>query len=56
MDPEVGRLWCAVVSYERFVVVEQATQNWSTLDPLMAEVRDGAGRLRWTKIPGACRR
>nr|AHE14799.1 hypothetical protein asmbl_30 [uncultured bacterium] len=28
-----------------FVLVDQPTQNWSTLDPFMVEIRGGVGRL-----------
>jgi hypothetical protein len=36
-----------------FVLVGQATQNWSTCDAFVAEMRDGVGRLRWSKVAGA---
>jgi hypothetical protein len=36
-----------------FVLVDQATQDWSPRDPFVAEVRDGVGRLRWAKVSGA---
>ncbi|MDQ3765373.1 MAG: helix-turn-helix domain-containing protein, partial [Actinomycetota bacterium] len=32
-----ARLWCAAVSRGPFVLVDQATQNWSTLDAFMVE-------------------
>jgi hypothetical protein len=36
-----------------FVLVDQATQDWSPRDPFVAEVRDGVGRLGWAKVSGA---
>ncbi len=35
-----------------FVLVDQAVQNWATLNPLIAEIRCGAG---WAKFAGAVR-
>jgi hypothetical protein len=36
-----------------FVLVGQATQNWSTFDVFMAEVGGGVGRLGWAKVAAA---
>jgi hypothetical protein len=36
-----------------FVLVDQATQDWSPRDPFVAEVRDGVGWLGWAKVAGA---
>jgi hypothetical protein len=33
-------------------LVNQATQNRSTLDSFMAEVCHGMGRVRWAKVAG----
>ena len=44
--------WCAAVSRGPFVLVDQATQNWSKLDVFMAEVGGGVGQLGWAKIAG----
>ena len=48
-----AHLWCAAVSRGPFVLVGQATQNWSTFDVFMAEVGGGVGRLGWAKVAGA---
>jgi hypothetical protein len=44
-----------VVSRYPFVFVDQAMQNWSTLDALFAEVCHWVGRSRWTKVTGTVR-
>jgi hypothetical protein len=36
-----------------FVVVDQATQDWSPRDPFVVDVRDGMGRLGWAKVSAA---
>jgi hypothetical protein len=36
-----------------FVLVDQATQDWSPRDPFVAEVRNGVGWLGWAKVAGA---
>jgi hypothetical protein len=38
-----------------FVLVDQTTENRSTRDAFVAQVRDGVGRLWWAKIAGAVR-
>ena len=42
-------------SCRSFVLVDQATQNRSTLDPFIAEVRYGMSRSRWAKVVGTVR-
>ena len=38
-----------------FVLVDQATENWSTCDAFVAQVRDGVGGLWWAKVTAAVR-
>jgi hypothetical protein len=51
--PPTGQFSVAVDTRRPFVLVDQATQDRSTRDVFMAEVRYGVGRPWWAKIAGA---
>jgi hypothetical protein len=40
-------------SFCPFVLVDQTTENWSTRDAFVAQVRDGVGGLWWAKVTAA---